>query len=710
MSEFESLRWVYIIAASAHDIARGIARSAWFMNVATRATALPHAFASCYIHLPPATTTWILVSSLRFSSMAASISPQQLKAASVLQTKTSGSQKGKPAPTLQQQPIPIPAPVSNTKSKKDSSKMSASSPTMLTQSESETQSQDLVKKVSRRGSKPIINWFQRKLAGTVRPRRASETQRYNSLPVRSGKDNKQRRASAPMPPPLTIQSRTRSNTAVSRQNRSHSHLPGSRRGTISLNDTHDGESVSYASRSDDDLPSSLARDSVYSPASYLEADEDASVRPLPPSSPPSPSPSRSSSSYLSHSRTFRSMTASTQPTTLLSVDLTGGMAHIAEAPPTPTTPGHRIPPHIRTHSSGLSAGSITFSAIPPPSPTSASRPSSGNSAAAGTRGPTLTAPLYTTHHPRNNPRPSSPPSDDASVLTLASSAFGMPGARIGAAAVALSGRGSIADDSVSQWSHAAGLTDSTSHFMMGELEEGLEEDRYNDHDVDASVRALRPRSSRRGSWDSTVSGWSANVGVGTPSPGGIKSKGLWRSGSFRTGGLSTENEEAVEDGLAGSYGEGEKGIEPPESLAHDNASQASTPQNGQDKGLATPGEASDTMEDAKTPPAFGHREASTMTLPGSKAAIPDDLASTRTLPGSKAVSEIPSPDTGSSHVLQSGASTPTKTDPATIELGATADTMDLNDADANRLSAQLSPTGTKAHTVCQSVPSTPMAS
>ncbi|KAI0356653.1 hypothetical protein OH77DRAFT_1423606 [Trametes cingulata] len=387
------------------------------------------------------------------------------------------------------------------------------------------------------------------------------------------------------------------------------------------------------------------------------------------------------------------------------------------APPTPTTPGHRIPPHIRTHSSGPSAGSVTFSAIPPPSPTSASRPSSGNSGGGGTRGATLTAPLYTTHHPRNNPRPSSPPPDDASVLTLASSAFGMPGARIGAAAVTLSGRGSFAEDSMSQWSHVAGLTDSTSHFMMGDLEEGLEEERYNDHDVDASVRALRPRSSRRGSWDSTVSGWSANVGgsgVGTPSPGGIRSKGPWRSGSFRTGGLSTENEEALEDGFGISQETGEKSADlPSESRVKDFAHEPQDEGDDQEESITTTDEVSDATQDAKTPPAASARDAaSTMTLPGSKAAIPDDKASTRTLPGSKAVSEVPTPDTASSGIAKSGASTPTRVESASPEPAEAIHSPkveETQDADTNRLSAQLSPTSTDAHTEYHSAPSTPMA-
>ncbi|KAI0723399.1 hypothetical protein C8Q76DRAFT_615121 [Earliella scabrosa] len=600
--------------------------------------------------------------------------------------------------------------MSTAKSKKDAAKLSNAPSTMSAPAKS--QSQEQMKKVSRRASKPIINWFQRKLAGTVRARRTSES-RYGTTSTRST-EKQHRRSSVPAPPPLSIQSRTRSNTTGSRQNRAHS-----LRGTISLNETNDdADSRSYRSDSDDDLRLSVARESLYSPASYLEADEDASVRPLPPSSPPSPSPSRDSSSYLSHSRTFRSMTASTKPTTLLSVDLTGGMAHIAQAPPTPTTPAHRLPPHIRTHSSGPSSGSITFSAIPPPSPTSPSRPSSDNSGSAGGRGATLTAPLYTAHHPRNNPRPSSPPPDDASVLTLASSAFGLPGARIGAAAIALSGRASIADDSISQWSNAVGLTDSTSHFMMNDLEE----ERY-DPDVDASVRALRPRSSRRGSWDSTVSGWSANVaiggGVGAPSPGGMRSKSLWTSGSLVTGGLSTD--EILEDGFPGmeeEEGDGRNDAEGDSTTGQRSDTASSALTDGQGKSSITVEPASDS--DMQTPPAAtADAQASLLSLPGSKAGVPIDKASTVTLPGSKAASEVPSPDHASVREHRSGASSPTKNESDSAELGATTapihpgdKTEETEARDSGRRgstqSAPLSPSST-AHSEYMSAPSTPAA-
>ncbi|CCM01704.1 uncharacterized protein FIBRA_03768 [Fibroporia radiculosa] len=434
----------------------------------------------------------------------------------------------------------------------------------------EEKAQPPTKKVARRSSKPIINWFQRKLAGTVRARRVSEPespriQRISARPP-SLQEKPQRRASAPMPPPISTRARSKTEPKHARK---LSTVPSTApRKPLSL----DGESgvestIDTVTDSDDGRRSSLARDSLWSPTSHYEADEDASVRPLPPSSPPSPSPSHSSSSYLSDPRTFRSMTASTKPTTLLSVDLTGGVGHIAQAPPTPTNLNHRFQPHARTHSSGPgSGGSIMFSAIP--SPTIPSRPSSGNSINTSLRAAshsyTLQAPQHTSHHPRNNPRPSSPPQDDASVLTLASSAFGMPGARIGMAALALSGHGSLADDSLSHLSHGGGQGDSTSHFVLGDMDDERQElegerDLYREEqDVDASVRALRPRSSRRCSWESQASKWSASASVALTGVTGFTShspishggqRSLWTTGSYRTGGISVDHgEQSVDHG------------------------------------------------------------------------------------------------------------------------------------------------------------------
>jgi len=119
------------------------------------------------------------------------------------------------------------------------------------------------------------------------------------------------------------------------------------------------------------------------------------------------------------------------------------------------------------------------------------------------------------------------------MLTLASSAFGVPGARIGANALSYGGDRSIlgAGDSIS---HISGLLgDDERMFNDGEV----------DRDVDASVRALRPRSSRRGSWESGASGWSAAVtGSGYP-----QNRSLWTSNSIRTGDRLTMDDYGDDD-------------------------------------------------------------------------------------------------------------------------------------------------------------------
>jgi len=93
----------------------------------------------------------------------------------------------------------------------------------------------------------------------------------------------------------------------------------------------------------------------------------------------------------------------------------------------------------------------------------------------GTSKMTIQAPGHSHLHPRNNPRPSSPPLDNASTLTLASSTFALSLASPHSRSVAA--------------------------------------DRERDFDTAASMRALRP-SSRRGSWGSDETGWSA-AGIST---------------------------------------------------------------------------------------------------------------------------------------------------------------------------------------------------
>ncbi|KAF8076195.1 hypothetical protein FPV67DRAFT_1470688 [Lyophyllum atratum] len=396
------------------------------------------------------------------------------------------------------------------------------------------------KNLTSRSSKPIINWFQRKLAGTGRMKRA-ENHRAAAEAIALSKSRGGPGSQSPRVAPR-----------VASSTRTFPSLSAIQRKTISLNEDDIGHNSSEEDEDNNSLDqSSLARESTWSPGSVLEADDDASVRPIPPSVPPSPSPSRSSSSYLSDPRTFRSIAASTKPTTLLSIDINGGgMAHIAQAPITPPTYINRFPPHIRNSSSTNNPGfhgsgtSITFSSLPQ----SSSRPSSLSNPATLVATPhgqnavsTVQAPLHTTHHPRNNPRPSSPPLDNASVLTLASSAYAMPGLRANMGhSTTPSARG--VGDSLSHFGGSITYADaeSTSQFVVGD------DDRLEERDVDASVRALRPRSSRRGSWESEASRWSARVQLGAGTPSLARERSLRTTNSVKTGAFSTENPETYD--------------------------------------------------------------------------------------------------------------------------------------------------------------------
>ncbi|KAF9076387.1 hypothetical protein BDP27DRAFT_1379941 [Rhodocollybia butyracea] len=388
-------------------------------------------------------------------------------------------------------------------------------------------------KIPRRSSKPIINWFQRKLAGTVKTKRVDNVpqNRFRSSGPSRPTRGATRVTSSPLPSAVPAH--------VNRPQGRLDAMTGARRKTISLNEDDD---IGDSFVSDEDEVSdeeSVARGSAWSPRS-VEADEDASMRPLPPSSPPSPSPSRSSSSYLSDPRTFKSIAASTKPTTLLSIDLHGnGMGHIAEAPITPSSQATRFAQHVRTSSTSTnpnpigSGASITFSALPP-SPQSSSRPSSTVTTPPGGLG-SVQAPLHTTHHPRNNPRPSSPPMDNASMLTLASSAYAIPGLRVGL--------GTPIGWSSSPPSAIGGGADSVSQFesayadVESQNENENDEDPLDDRDVDASLRALRPRSTRRGSWESEASRWSARIGISSLA----RERSVWTTNSIRTGALSTDH-------------------------------------------------------------------------------------------------------------------------------------------------------------------------
>ena len=126
--------------------------------------------------------------------------------------------------------------------------------------------------------------------------------------------------------------------------------------------------------------------------------------------------------------------------------------------------------------------------------------------------------------------------DNASVLTLASSAFGIPGhlGITGYSSTAASARGG--GDSISQFDGSMTFPDvENTSIVIGE------DDRLDERDVDASVRALRPRSSRRGSWESEASGWSARFQHTPGTPSLTREKSVWTANSVKTGAFSADN-------------------------------------------------------------------------------------------------------------------------------------------------------------------------
>lgn len=320
------------------------------------------------------------------------------------------------------------------------------------------------KKLKHKGSKPIITWITKKLGG-------SHAQRPTKLSAGHVNDANGHNGVPPRGRTVSLQVVPTSAPVAS---------------AVILNDDHDLPSPS-AARSLLSERNSMTADSTWTKKSLVpEADDDASIRPLPPTSPPSPTPSRSSSSQISDLRTFRSGAASTKPTTIMSIDsgtghglIAGTMAHIAQfSSPAPSSP-----------TAGTGGPRFTAPLVHP-----------AVARAASSHRSNIQAPLHTSHHPRNNPNPTSPPADNASTLTLASSAF------------AVSARANDWADgasmSLDQYQHDADI--SSSHM-------GMEDD--DGETAEASVRALRPRSSRRGSWESGESRWSARVGSGLPNMG-----------------------------------------------------------------------------------------------------------------------------------------------------------------------------------------------
>ncbi len=336
--------------------------------------------------------------------------------------------------------------------------------------------------------------------------------------------------------------------------------------------TVDSVSVSFLTRSrtpslrseaSAPLRSMLDDGSSYRPRRW--ADEDASVRPIPPSHtaspthstsmlsrsasasllipnhpssyrtprpPPEPRPAigHSASSSLGPAMSFTSSdperdgddagrqsrqdSTSTKPTTVLSFDSGPHVAHIATAPPIPSTPvSPTSPPN------DPNAGLPNLTPTTPPAAASQFIPSTTSPTRTLPIAVTLVqAPKHTHPHPRDNPRPSSPPGPNASTLTLASSTFGLipaPG---------------------SSWNHGpasihrlppppaivrpASLSTSPSVTFAPDRDRPVSVNEYppSAHALssmrnggwgraverDASTRAIR----RKGSWESYESGWS----------------------------------------------------------------------------------------------------------------------------------------------------------------------------------------------------------
>ncbi|KAG8955571.1 hypothetical protein FRC04_007562 [Tulasnella sp. 424] len=439
-------------------------------------------------------------------------------------------------------------------------------------------------KIKHRSSKPILAWVQRKLTaaasgatGKTHQHKDSQNLSGTSGGQSTGNEGQYRRASGPEPS-LSLGShyqrrhnhRKHTDTYASRSSqrsrslerasmgmvtnkdmrrmavRNQQHSPGPFGSSIGGADvqtlSHRGSESAPPSPHSGSLSFSGAPGSTWS--NPPEADDDASIRPLPPTSPPSPAPSRSThytiSSYtsgggMSDPRTFRSGAASTKPTTLLSIDVgpqIQGMAHIAQAPPSttggsvsagpgtaPSSPSFgRFP---RGHAQVPSVASITFSNLPagPRHPlASALSPETDYEALIRREEEEEDminhAPNMSHYHPRNNPRPSSPPLDNASTYTLASSTYAMPHRQHGPPSV------------VSRFPASVSVSLHGGPRSLSGLDPGL-----YDGDGDASVRALRPRS-RAGSWGSmasTETGWSAAVHALGPSTRRVPGAGSMRT-------------------------------------------------------------------------------------------------------------------------------------------------------------------------------------
>ncbi|EEB93100.1 hypothetical protein MPER_08294 [Moniliophthora perniciosa FA553] len=141
-----------------------------------------------------------------------------------------------------------------------------------------------------RSSKPIINWFQRKLGGSVKGKRESGQLSSGTGRVAKPQRVGNRVTSSPMPSPSVPGGRQQMKLEVL----------AARRKTVSLNGDDDNSQIGRHSEDEvNSVNESLAPESTWSPNSVQEADEDASL--LPPSAQFTPFTLafQSSASYLS---------------------------------------------------------------------------------------------------------------------------------------------------------------------------------------------------------------------------------------------------------------------------------------------------------------------------------------------------------------------------------------------------------------------------
>lgn len=468
-----------------------------------------------------------------------------------------------------------------------------------------------------KAAKPIIDWITRKLGATRRPS-AGAPETPLPAPSSGGRSAQQIGDKARQATPLVLNTERRLSRrsaspgqhlarsfTTNSASRAESHSLRSMEASPSHRhpfplamynlERNQAESSTFTSRS----PSMRSHSSLASYSartrddgsffSGFRADEDASLRPIAPSRPVSfaqsaayPEPSTTATtpsaqlkaafeqrrlseasseiSSESPSRMGRSgaSSASTKPTTLMSIDMRPRAAHIAQAP-------QDNEPHPGIPASGPSSDQVSFPSSPAQSSTRGmshvgTPPDSGPHRRSlmlaehsvpppATHVQRTQAPKHSQPHPRDNPRPSSPPRANASMVTLASSTFAtqpatptpsqgpsLPLSPQSRQATRYTPHSTIVPGTPSvTWADPSGdpssahgepssrslFGDQYSNYALSHLTSSIGGRRRSFED-DASDRAVR----RRGSWESAESGWSwRGPARGAPSSVGPSSIG-----------------------------------------------------------------------------------------------------------------------------------------------------------------------------------------